>query len=59
MDPNDLNDIMSLSVALPYCDVVLTETMWRAAIIYAKLDKLRPTRVLTTAGELAPVLAPL
>ncbi len=23
-DPNDLNDIMSLSIALPYCDVVIT-----------------------------------
>jgi hypothetical protein len=28
-EPNDLEDIASLSVAVPYCDVVVTERQWR------------------------------
>jgi hypothetical protein len=53
---NDLNDIMSLSIAIPYSDVVVTETMWQAAIIQARLNELRPTLVLRSAKELAPIL---
>jgi hypothetical protein len=53
---NDLNDIMSLSIAIPYSDVVVTETMWQAAMIQAGLNELRPTLVLRSAKELAPIL---
>jgi hypothetical protein len=45
VQPNDLNDIMMLSIAIPYCDVVVTERMWHRAIVQTKLDVLRPTRV--------------
>lgn len=31
IDPNDLNDIMSLSVAMAHCDIVLTENFWTDA----------------------------
>ncbi len=57
--PHDLNDIMSLSIALPYSDVVVTERMWHSVISQAKLDKLRPTRVLKSVQELPPILKPL
>ncbi len=56
---NDLNDIMSLSIALPYSDVVVTEKMWHTMIVHDKLDKLRPTRVLTSVMQLAPILKTL
>jgi len=56
IQPNDLNDIMSLSIAIPYSDVVVTETMWQRAIIQTKLSELRPTLVLRSAEELGPIL---
>lgn len=46
VDPHDLNDIMSLSIALPHCDAGVTEKMWHSMIIQQNLDKLRPTKVL-------------
>ncbi len=57
--PHDLNDIMSLSIALPYSDVVVTERMWHTIILQAKLDKLRPTRVLKSVRDLSPILKSL
>jgi hypothetical protein len=53
---NDLHDIMSLSIAIPYSDVVVTEKMWQTAIIQTKLDELYHTHVLRSAKELAPLL---
>jgi hypothetical protein len=58
VQPNDLNDIIGLSIAIPYSDVVVTETMWQTAIIQARLNELRPTLVLRSAKELAPILGP-
>jgi hypothetical protein len=57
--PHDLNDIMSLAIALPYSDVVVTERMWHTMIVQDKLDKLRPTRVLTSVQQLGPILRAL
>jgi hypothetical protein len=56
VEANDLNDIMSLSIALPYSDVVVTERMWQSIIVQDKLDKLRPTRVLRSVRQLTPIL---
>ena len=56
LQPNDLNDIMSLSIAIPYSDIVVTEKMWQRAIIQTKLNELRPTLILKCAKELAPIL---
>jgi hypothetical protein len=56
IQPNDLNDIMSLSIAIPYSDVVVTERMWQTAIIQTKLDKLYHTCVLKSVRELGPIL---
>jgi hypothetical protein len=58
VQPNDLNDIMSLSIAIPYSDIVVTERMWQTAIIQAKLNELRPTFVLKSTKELASILEP-
>jgi len=56
IQPNDLSDITSLSIAIPYSDVVVTETMWQHAIIQTKLDELRPTTILKSSNELTPIL---
>jgi hypothetical protein len=58
ISPNDMNDIMSLSIAIPYSDVVVTETMWQHAIIQTKLDELRPTIISRSSNELARILDP-
>jgi hypothetical protein len=58
IQPNDLHDIMSLSIAIPYSDVVVTERMWQSAIRQTKLDKLYHTTVLKSVTELEPVLEP-
>lgn len=34
---NDLNDVTSLAVAVPYCDVVVTERSWASLINAAKV----------------------
>lgn len=35
---NDLNDIMALSVAIPYCDLVLTENFWASVSSQCDLE---------------------
>jgi len=52
VQPNDLNDIAMLSIALPYTDAVVTERMWYRAIIQSKLDGLRPTRAFSKLTDL-------
>jgi hypothetical protein len=56
IQPNDLYDIMSLSIAIPYSDIVVTERMWQTAIVQTKLDKLYRTTVLKSVRELGPIL---
>jgi hypothetical protein len=56
IQPNDLHDILSLSIAIPYSNVVVTERMWQSAIIRTKLDKLYGTVVLKSTKQLAPIL---
>jgi hypothetical protein len=58
IQPNDMHDIMSLSIAVPYSDVVITERMSQTAIIQTKLDVLYRTHVLKSVKELAPILGP-
>lgn len=36
---NDLNDVIALSIAVPYCDVVVTERSWASLINAAKVGK--------------------
>jgi hypothetical protein len=56
IQPNDMHDIMSLSMAIPYSDVVVTERMWQTAITQTKLDSLYQTTALKSVLELALVL---
>lgn len=43
--PNDLNDIMALSVAIPYCDTVVTENFWTDLSRQVGLGELYDTNV--------------
>jgi hypothetical protein len=36
---NDLNDVLALSIAVPYCDVVVTEKSWAALVNAAKVGE--------------------
>ncbi len=56
VDPHDLNDFMGLSIALPYCDVVVHERLWHGIVMKTKLDRMRPTRMLRSGRELPPIL---
>jgi hypothetical protein len=54
--PNDLADVALLSVAIPYCDVVVTEKQWCHMARRAKLDRRFDTVILHDLKELAAVL---
>ncbi len=56
IQPNDLHDIMSLSIAIPYSDVVITERMWQSAINQTRLDSLYQTIVLRSVKALPTIL---
>jgi hypothetical protein len=54
--PNDLEDVASLSVAIPYCDVVVTEKHWCHMARRATLDRRFNTVILHDLKELAAVI---
>jgi hypothetical protein len=56
IDVNDINDIMALSMAIPYCDVVVTESMWKSIACQSGLDKKYRTVMLSSVQELARFL---
>jgi hypothetical protein len=49
---NDSSDISFLSVAIPYCDIVVTEKYWRHKVRTAKLDRKYNTIVLDDLAQL-------
>jgi len=51
IDPHDMNDIFSLSVAIPYCDIVFGEKMFLQIAKHSKLDKLYNTKLITSLNE--------
>jgi len=53
---NDLNDVMALSVAVPYCDVVVTERQWAHFVGVAKLDRRFNTTVISDLRRLPELL---
>jgi len=53
---NDFNDIMFLTLALPYSDIVATEKMWASIARQAKLDKKCNTKILSSINELGKFL---
>lgn len=52
VDPNDMVDVSVLSVAIPYCDIVVTERFWADLAKRKKLDKKYDTVVLSDLSEL-------
>lgn len=52
IDVNDINDIWALSMAIPYCDIVVTESMWVSIARQSKLDKKYDTVILSSTEEL-------
>ncbi len=53
---NDLNDVMALSVVVPYCDVVVTERQWAHSVGVAKLDRRFNTTVISDLRKLPELL---
>ena len=45
IDKNDFSDILFLSVAIPYCDIVIAEKTWTNIAINKKLDKKFNTKI--------------
>ena len=52
IDENDLADIAVLSIAIPYCDIVVTEKSWKDFIVRSGLDKKYNTVVINGVKEL-------
>jgi hypothetical protein len=57
IQPNDLNDIMALSVAIPYCDVVVTENFWAHIASQVGVDDLYNTEVTSNIEEVFETFA--
>ena len=53
---NDLNDISFLSVAVPYCDIVVTEEQWVRFTKEKKLDQKYNTVMISKLKELSNYL---
>lgn len=56
---NDLNDLAALTVAVVYCDVVVTENLWTDLLRRSKLDACYDTIVLSDLAELPAALVDL
>ena len=54
IEKNDLNDILALSIAIPYCDLVLTENFWAAIASQCSLEEDYDTVV---SSDLSDVIA--
>jgi len=50
------NDVTALSIAVPYCDVVITERSWAAMINDQKINRRFNTQVLHDLRELPGLL---
>jgi len=57
VDPNDLTDISFLSIAIPYCDIVVTERFWTHLATRTGLDRKYDTVVIAGVEQLASYLA--
>lgn len=54
---NDLNDVIALSIAVPYCDVVVTERSWSSMINAAKANERFGTTVTPRLRDVLDMLA--
>ena len=55
-EENDLNDVLALAVAVPYCNVAATEKQWVHAMRHAKLDTEYDTVLIDNVRDLTAVL---
>ena len=55
-EPNDLNDLVYLSVAVGYCDIVVTERRWRHMFNRSPIGKQPGTLVLSRLADLPEAL---
>lgn len=53
---NDLYDVWHLTLAIPYCDIVVTEKTWTAIAKDTKLDELCNTVILSSIKDLSMYL---
>jgi hypothetical protein len=51
IDSNDFNDICFLSMAIPYCDIVVTEGMWAHIASQENLDDLYGTEMFSSVED--------
>lgn len=49
---NDLNDVYSLTISMPYCDIVVCEKMFASIAKQANLDEIYPTIIVPSIEEL-------
>lgn len=54
---NDFNDLLALSVASVYCDVVVTEKQWVHHLRQAKVDERYQTELVSDVAALARILS--
>lgn len=54
---NDLNDVIALSVAVPYCDVVVTERSWSSMLAAVKVPERYDTLVTPNLQDVVDRLA--
>lgn len=53
---NDIADVWGLTLAIPYCDVVVTERRWVSIAKQSKLDKICDTIMLTSINDLMDII---
>lgn len=53
---NDIADVWGLTLAIPYCDVVVTERRWVSIAKQSKLDKICDTIMLASINDLVDIL---
>lgn len=50
--PNDIYDIFSLAIAIPYCDIVATEGFWKHEAENSGLDEIYGTKMVDSLGDI-------
>lgn len=56
VDKNDLADISALTIAIPYCDIVVTEVVWKDLALRSGINKKYNTKLISDVSELADYL---
>nr|MDO8132892.1 hypothetical protein [Candidatus Njordarchaeum guaymaensis] len=56
IETSDLYDIAALSIAIPYCDIVVAEKAFTSMALQAKLDTLYDTIILSSTKDLCRLL---